>query len=1580
MEDKKFKVIIVEDVKLELKGTEEIFRHEIPNAEVIGTAMTESEFWTLIEAGVPDLVLLDLGLGGSTTIGVDICRNIFKRYPGVHVLIFTGEILNEKLWVDVLNAGADGIILKTGELLTKTDVQAVMDGKKLVFNYPILEKIVDRFKQSVANDAKRQEAVISYDIDEYDERFLRHLALGYTKDMIANLKGMPFGVKSLEKRQNDLVNRLFPQGERVGVNATRLDDGYLQTLTLDSIKNLKSVRIVITSITNTAGDPWPALAEFKIFAATSGSGSEDTESIAYKKPVHTNAGGVVSRINDGSTINTWTGERYPAYVDIDLEANYKLDEIQVYTPSAGYSQYSVYTSMDGRDFEKLAEKSDKENCPAKGESYQANKKEARIVRVYVEYQSESSKALINEIRVLGTPSGTAVQETPAVQVEDFKNSAYNVTVTDQDTINEVKGIIERRIGAAYKDWFTFELADAANGYDYYDLSQSNGKIHIKGNNGVSLATGLNYYLKYYCNVNISQVGDQVTMPKSIFPVEGMVHKETKFPVRYSYNYCTLSYSMAFWGEEEWRNELDWLALNGVNVVLDATAQEEVWRRFLTELGYTHQEAKDFIAGPAYYAWAYMANLSGYGGPVHDTWFTERTELARKNQLIMRKLGMQPVLQGYSGMVPVDITSKDPSAEVIKQGTWCSFQRPSMLRTDSESFTKYAALFYKVQKEVYGDSAHYYATDPFHEGGNTGGMDSAVISQKVLASMMTADPHATWVIQSWQGNPTTALLQGLGDNRNHALVLDLYAEKTPHWNETNPGYYGGAEGGGEFLNTPWVYCMLNNFGGRLGLHGHIDNYVEGIVNASKQAEHMAGIGITPEASVNNPVLYDLFFETIWADDGNNLQKINLDEWFKNYVTRRYGADSDSAYQAMEILHDTVYNPAYNMKGQGAPESVVNARPGLDIGAASTWGNAVVDYDKKKLEKAAELLLADYDKLKNSAGYQYDLANVLEQVLSNTAQEYQKKMAAAFRSGDAEEFSTLSDKFLSIIDMVEKVTGTQKEFLVGTWINGAKKLAENSDDFTKELYELNARSLITTWGSYDQAISGGLIDYSNRQWAGLTNDYYKMRWEKWITERKKELAGESYTNYSAQDWFEMEWAWARGTNKYSGTPNGLDLQGLGTDVLANYSLTNMPKDPAEDDSRDLPLEGMTATAGSEQATTGSEGPASAVLDQTTGTIWHSKWSGDARENLWIDIALGESKTVTGLRMLPRSGGGNGTITSYRIEISNDHGKTYQEVATGTWNSSDSWKMAEFHAIQATNVRLYAVESVSDTSNIFASAAEIRIMGPATAIVPAEETIVNIATPSKEADLSSAQAAKETDKYTVSTVWKDATGTTVTAISKDKNATHDYTAKITLTPVTGYSFDKTSVPDTLTLKLNDQRTVEAIPVTDSVLNDDGTVTITYQFSNMFQGGSLRMDQSSPEKSTNMRFGYDFKLPEASSEKDEIRFKGCTWYYGVAEDDLKNTFSPDKTNFITNPDKKGAEYYRSNIVFTNLSSGAYKRSVYARILVKYTVNGKERSVMGTFVDSRSVSMIVEGILANTNADQTEKDYAQKIKDAILK
>ena len=235
-----FKVIIVEDVPLELKGTEGIFRNEIPEAHIIGTAENEIAYWKLMKAELPDLVLLDLGLGGSTTIGVEICRQTKELYPNLKVLIFTGELLNEKLWVDVLDAGADGICLKSGELLTRGDVSSVMSGKRLVFSQPILQKIVERFKNSINNELMHQEALIDYEIDEYDERFLRHLALGYTKEQITNLRGMPFGVKSLEKRQNELVQKLFGS-ERKGmsINATRLVVRALELRIID-IDNLHS--------------------------------------------------------------------------------------------------------------------------------------------------------------------------------------------------------------------------------------------------------------------------------------------------------------------------------------------------------------------------------------------------------------------------------------------------------------------------------------------------------------------------------------------------------------------------------------------------------------------------------------------------------------------------------------------------------------------------------------------------------------------------------------------------------------------------------------------------------------------------------------------------------------------------------------------------------------------------------------------------------------------------------------------------------------------------------------------------------------------------------------------------------------------------------------------------------------------------------------------------------------------------------------------------------------------------------------------------------------------------------------------
>ena len=1073
--------------------------------------------------------------------------------------------------------------------------------------------------------------------------------------------------------------------------------------------NIRIVMHSTTTINNgVTGIGWPAIAEFAIY------GDEkkvvDNESIAFGKPVHSNSNRTtMSNVNDGNINTSWKGNMYPGYADIDLEKNYYLDEIEVYTPDIGYSQYSIYTSMDGRDFDLVAKKTSKDSCPIDGEKYAVNNKEARYVRVYVEYNSSSSQAVINEVRVKGTESGTDVLQRPEINVQSYDQSSYaTASITDQDAYNEVYGIIERRLGEKYENWFTLEVANNPKGheYDYFELSNSNGKIHIKGNNGVSLATGLNHYLKYYCNVNISQVGDQVTMPENIVTLDNNVFKETKAKVRYAYNYCTLSYSMPFYGEEEWRNELDWLALNGVNVVLDATAQEEVWRRFLGKLGYEHEDIKDFIAGPAYYAWAYMANLSGFGGPVHDSWFEERTELARKNQLAMQRLGMQPVLQGYSGMVPNDLAEHDASVEsdIIKQGTWCSFQRPDMLETNTDTYKKYADLFYQAQHEVYGDATQYYATDPFHEGGNTGGMSPTVIAEKVLDSLLEFDNDAIWIIQSWQGNPTNALLNGIDGREEHALILDLYAEKSP-----NNQSYGDTP---EFDGKPWVFCMLNNFGGRLGLHGHLDNLANNIPEVFNNREYVEGIGITPEASVNNPLLYDFLFETVWADDATkNLEVIDLNDWLAKYQVRRYGSDSQSATEALKILKDTVYKAEYNMKGQGAPESVVNSRPAFDINAASTWGNAVIDYDKTELERAASLMMEDYDKLKDSEGYRYDLATILEQVLSNSAQEYLKKMKSAYTSGSVEKFEAACADFMEIIDNMEKVTSTSKYYLLGTWVNQAKDLAKNADDFSKALYEMNAKSLVTTWGSINQAESGGLHDYSNRQWSGLINDFYKVRWEIWIENKTKELKGES-TNYP--NWFEWEWSWARGNAEFTSTPSDINLNTVGNQILEKFSVKN----PANDSSNDVDVSTISVVAGnyenSSAAQSYGEGGPEYVLDNRLDTKWHTVYGGSPREEHYLEFTLNSEQEISGLRYLPRRDGGkNGLITKYQILVKNSDSDNWQTVVkNGVLDETNlDWQILKFDndkTVKAKQVKFVVVDALSsEPGNLYASLTEMRIL---------------------------------------------------------------------------------------------------------------------------------------------------------------------------------------------------------------------------------------------------------------------------------
>ncbi len=233
----------------------------------------------------------------------------------------------------------------------------------------------------------------------------------------------------------------------------------------------------------------------------------------------------------------------------------------------------------------------------------------------------------------------------------------------------------------------------------------------------------------------------------------------------------------------------------------------------------------------------------------------------------------------------------------------------------------------------------------------------------------------------------------------------------------------------------------------------------------------------------------------------------------------------------------------------------------------------------------------------------------------------------------------------------------------------------------------------------------------------------------------------------------------------------------------------------------------------------------------------------------------------------------------------------------------------------------------------------------------------------------------QYTLASEWKKGTDTAEEAVPAGENAdgTKNYRAVVTATPTGSLKFTDEIMPKMLKVNV-DGTHIKTVPITDAKLNDNGTMEVSYSFEKMFIGGSLRMDYATDYSKTCMRFGYDFKLPE------NAEFEGCEWYYGTAEDALNYTLLPqDKTNHIKNPEGNDPDVYRSNIVFTKLGSANYKNNVYARVLVKYTLNGKSYSKMGTSIDTRTVKEVADKITSpNSDASEEQKAYAQGILGTI--
>ncbi|UDQ98478.1 alpha-N-acetylglucosaminidase TIM-barrel domain-containing protein [Lentisphaerota bacterium WC36G] len=674
--------------------------------------------------------------------------------------------------------------------------------------------------------------------------------------------------------------------------------------------------------------------------------------------------------------------------------------------------------------------------------------------------------------------------------------------------------------------------------DSFTLSDGdNSTVIIEANSPLSATVGFNHYLKYYCNITISWDVDVVVPKVKILPKIGKkFSKKTTAKNRFFLNYCTYGYTLPYWKWREWERLIDWMALNGVNMPLAMTGLEKVMIDTFTEYGLKKNEVLKWFSSPAHLPWFYMSNIDFWQGPLPEEYVNQQFELGQK--IIKREaaLGMKPVMMAFNGHVPREFFKLYPNANIKKLGFgWSGFKHQYgtyFLNPEDKLFAKIQKSFIKNLKKNFGDVSHYYGLDPFNEVTPPSWNPEylAKVGKQIYQTLEAADKDAVWVQMgwlfyhnhNWTNERTKALLTSVPIGR--MIVLDYFAENVEIWKKRE-----------QFYNVPFVWCYLGNFGSNAKLVGPIRRVYERL-KKSRELPNFNGVGSTLEALdfINQPA-YEYVLEQAWND-----KLVAPKEWVKQYAMTRGGVNDVAVIKAWELMQKYVYNHDGNTHHA---RNVYISRPRLDF---KKHGYQRYNYTDKQLFEIWTEFMKAKNSTKQMSQYQFDVVNVAREFLANYAIKINKNIHDAYKSRDLVKFEKNKKLFIEIALDQDNLMKTRDEFLIGKWIHFARRFGTTVDQ--KDYYERSARTLLTTWG-------GGLLEYANRDSAGLMRDYYLPRWELFLVELEKNLKDPSYKvdmKKINSQFHRHEQAWANstdGTEKYIARPVG-DVNQIVKDLYEKY----------------------------------------------------------------------------------------------------------------------------------------------------------------------------------------------------------------------------------------------------------------------------------------------------------------------------------------------------------------------------------------------------------------------------------------------
>ncbi|XP_056175296.1 alpha-N-acetylglucosaminidase-like isoform X1 [Syzygium oleosum] len=736
-----------------------------------------------------------------------------------------------------------------------------------------------------------------------------------------------------------------------------------------------------------------------------------------------------------------------------------------------------------------------------------------------------------------------------------------------------RGVLRRLLPALYSSFeFRIISKDECGGEICFVITnhpsfsrRGTPEILISGVTGVEVLAGLHWYLKYWRGSHISwdkTGGLQMhSIPKfgSLPRVQdaGIVVQRPN-PWSYYQNAVTSSYSFSWWDWRRWEKEIDWMALQGINLPLAFTGQEAIWQKvFQQKFNISTSDLDDFFGGPAFLAWSRMGNLHGWGGPLPQSWLDKQLHLQKKILGRMYELGMTPVLPAFSGNVPAALKDIFPSAKITRLGNWFSVESNPrwcctyLLDATDPLFVEIGRAFIEQQLREYGRTGHIYNCDTFDE--NTPPIDEpAYISSlgaAIFEGMQSGDADAVWLMQGWlfsydpfwRPPQVKALLHSVPLGK--LVVLDLFAEVKPIW-ITSEQFYG----------VPYIWCMLHNFAGNIEMYGVLDAVASGPIEARmSENSTMVGVGMSMEGIEQNPVVYDLMSEMAFQQ-----RKVDVKTWIDLYSARRYGQSVPLIKEAWNILYHTIYNCTDGLYDKN--RDVIVAFPDADPSSISFsqlryhhYGKpllrrAVLNeetgltdhphmwYSTSEVVRALELFLAGGDQLQSSDTYRYDLVDLTRQALAKYANELFLKVIEDYQRQDAYGVAFHSQKFLNLVEDMDTLLACHEGFLLGPWLESAKQLAQDKEQ--ERQFEWNARTQITMWFDNSVEEASLLRDYGNKYWSGLLRDYYGPRAALYFKFLRESL--EEGHDFRLKEWRRE---WVKLTNDWQNSRNLFPTESVG-----------------------------------------------------------------------------------------------------------------------------------------------------------------------------------------------------------------------------------------------------------------------------------------------------------------------------------------------------------------------------------------------------------------------------------------------------